>query len=284
MAIIKLHFLDFVLITTMAYLIYDVVDHSNDYSTCAKPINLWLLAVYVTLLLLKFSINIVLSSDRLGLVKCCRLTLVCGLIPFLVEWTIQGTIWYLDISNNTPDCIPSDRLPPLIIWWIFVCYAVIIILFAILIYEICCMIKKRRVRALIQNYLNSDNPQRDIEYFNSLIERGDLSPDEIPLSKNEFKELDCRSFHNITFIDYQCSICCENLKNEEHIIKMFVCGHLFHNNCLEQWLYRKPLCPNCKRNVRNDLLIMRKSCSSDKRTRTNLDERDLKKELEEEKV
>ena len=286
MAILKLNFLDFVLVATLSYLIYDVLDHSVDYSTCAQPINLWLLAVYITLILLRLTINVVVNSDRFCLVKCCRFTMLCCLLPFLIEWTIQGTIWYLDISRKTPDCIPSDRLPPLIIWWIFVCYVVVIILLGILIYELVWFVKKKRLRTLIQNYLNNEDPYRDLEYFNNLMDGADLSPDEIPLSKHELKKLDTRTFLNFSMLEHQCSICCEDTKNEEEIIKLFGCGHVFHKNCLEQWLSRKPLCPNCKRNVRTDILRICKNKSSfDKRNRntTNCEEREMRNE-EEEKV
>jgi hypothetical protein len=199
-----------------------------------------------------------------------------------VEWTVHGTIWYLDISKKTPDCIPSDRLPPLIIWWIFVCYVILIILFGVLIYEIVCMIKKRRITALIQNYLNNENPYQDVEYLNGLLEGGDLSPDEIPMSKNEITKLESIYYHLFSIVEYQCSICCEDIKHDELIIKLFGCSHMFHKNCLEQWLSRKPLCPNCKRNVRNDILLRCKNVSIDRRT--NEESQRNVHDMEEEKV
>ena len=292
MIVIKLHFLDFVLIGTLGYLIYDVVDHSTDYSSCCQPINYWLLAVYITLLLLRLCINIVINSDNSFLVQFFRYTLIFFIIPFLFEWTVQGTLWYLDISKETPDCIPSERLPPLIIWWLFLCYIDLAILFGIMIYELICFLKKRRVRALIENYLNSNDPYRDIDFLNSLIEGGELNPDDIPLSKVEFNRLQISNFYSLSIVQYQCSICCEDIKNGEHIIKLIGCGHVFHRNCLELWLERKPLCPNCKRNIRNDIFLKYKNDSDffQKKDTANGDEFDAIKsftkgnELEEEKT
>lgn len=39
-----------------------------------------------------------------------------------------------------------------------------------------------------------------------------------------------------------CSICLEN--NPEHT--MINCGHLFHKECIDQWIKIKPICPLCR--------------------------------------
>ena len=42
-----------------------------------------------------------------------------------------------------------------------------------------------------------------------------------------------------------CCICLESL--EQHQIGLTLpCGHLFHENCIHEWLGRKPCCPLCK--------------------------------------
>ena len=284
MTILKFHFFDFVLMASLSYLSYDAIAHSNDYSSCSKPINYWLLAVYISMILLRCSINIVINSDRESLVKCFRFTLICFIIPFLFEWTVHGTIWYLDITKKTPDCIPSYRLPPLIIWWLFVCYVVLTILFCVLIYELIKMVNNRRIRALIQNYINNDNPNLNMDYLTSLMEEGDLNSDVIPLSKNEFNQLDNFNFCSLLNKECQCSICFEDMKENEQIVKLIGCGHLFHKICLELWLSRKPLCPNCKRNIRNNILL---NCKNDSLGKRETAKKDFRKELEleeEEKV
>jgi len=42
-----------------------------------------------------------------------------------------------------------------------------------------------------------------------------------------------------------CSICQERL-TESDLVKTLPCAHSFHRNCAEQWLRRKPVCPNCR--------------------------------------
>ena len=50
--------------------------------------------------------------------------------------------------------------------------------------------------------------------------------------------------------DEVCSICCDEFAEKSKIRKMPVCGHVFHKACIDQWLMKKPTCPNCNRNVR----------------------------------
>ena len=47
-----------------------------------------------------------------------------------------------------------------------------------------------------------------------------------------------------------CSICCDNFEEKCKIRKMPVCEHKFHKACIDKWLTKKPICPNCNRNVR----------------------------------
>lgn len=45
-----------------------------------------------------------------------------------------------------------------------------------------------------------------------------------------------------------CKICRQNLSTtttEEKICSLLSCTHLFHQDCLEQWLQRNPTCPMC---------------------------------------
>ena len=45
----------------------------------------------------------------------------------------------------------------------------------------------------------------------------------------------------------ECSICIEETKNNDLIIKLN-CNHVFHYNCIEPWLKISFTCPNCRKN------------------------------------
>lgn len=42
-----------------------------------------------------------------------------------------------------------------------------------------------------------------------------------------------------------CTICLENLKDEE-IKRLLDCNHFYHNNCIYEWSIRENSCPQCR--------------------------------------
>jgi len=57
-----------------------------------------------------------------------------------------------------------------------------------------------------------------------------------------------------------CSICQEILR-EKDPVKTLPCNHSFHLNCAEQWLRRKPVCPNCRFKVSGTRQVINSSDS-----------------------
>eukprot|EP00041_Stephanoeca_diplocostata_P020469 m.459857 g.459857 ORF g.459857 m.459857 type:complete len:601 (-) comp21585_c0_seq9:69-1871(-) len=45
-----------------------------------------------------------------------------------------------------------------------------------------------------------------------------------------------------------CAICIDKLKAGDDV-RTLLCNHVFHTECIDPWLYNKPLCPLCKDNV-----------------------------------
>ncbi|CAK68610.1 unnamed protein product (macronuclear) [Paramecium tetraurelia] len=45
-----------------------------------------------------------------------------------------------------------------------------------------------------------------------------------------------------------CSICLLEI-NEKILIKILQCNHYFHNDCIKEWILRKPECPTCRENI-----------------------------------
>lgn len=51
-------------------------------------------------------------------------------------------------------------------------------------------------------------------------------------------------------IEEVCSICFDNFQDEDKVTHLPRCDHKFHITCISGWLRIKPLCPNCKSNLR----------------------------------
>ena len=46
------------------------------------------------------------------------------------------------------------------------------------------------------------------------------------------------------FENNECIICLENMKTGDKI-KILECGHIYHNECINDWFKRKKECPVC---------------------------------------
>lgn len=46
-----------------------------------------------------------------------------------------------------------------------------------------------------------------------------------------------------------CSICLDSFSVNMTVRKLTKCKHVFHQQCIDQWLARKGECPNCKRGL-----------------------------------
>ena len=44
--------------------------------------------------------------------------------------------------------------------------------------------------------------------------------------------------------ELQCTICIEDISKGEYL-KELPCTHKFHTKCIDEWLERKQICPNC---------------------------------------
>lgn len=93
--------------------------------------------------------------------------------------------------------------------------------------------KIKSLHCLNCKYQNNTNSLQ----LNSLISLGDINPKRIP-TKME---------------DEICSICLVDYHVNDYIAKLKVCGHVFHKNCIDQWInkpgHKLPNCPVCKSNI-----------------------------------
>ncbi|XP_057795325.1 NEP1-interacting protein-like 1 [Salvia miltiorrhiza] len=70
------------------------------------------------------------------------------------------------------------------------------------------------------------------------------------LSQDSIKELPIHNFNGTTsYSNTSCSICLEDLKNGEVVRWLPRCKHIFHVECVDEWLMRQGSCPICRKNV-----------------------------------
>lgn len=96
---------------------------------------------------------------------------------------------------------------------------------------------------------DEEDRERINDAFEPLNQDGELDENFAPLTPRELSVLsDIKADKSI--VEEVCSICCDNFEEKQKIRSMPVCNHKFHKPCIDKWLQKKPICPNCNRNVR----------------------------------
>ena len=97
---------------------------------------------------------------------------------------------------------------------------------------------------------DEEGVQRMNDAFEPLNQAGELDESYVPLTPRELGTLASEKADK-SIVEEVCSICCDNFAEKQKVRKMPVCDHYFHKQCIDKWLAKKPICPNCNRNVRD---------------------------------
>jgi Ring finger domain len=118
---------------------------------------------------------------------------------------------------------------------------------------ICSLLPKNRDTSLPTTALKhidslSSTQQCDSEQLTNQIEL-------IGSTDRSFNDLASTSPEGIRFGQVTCSICVEEFLNNEILIMLPVCQHLYHIKCIKEWLLEQQseFCPICKTKVKNRL-------------------------------
>lgn len=49
-----------------------------------------------------------------------------------------------------------------------------------------------------------------------------------------------------------CSVCLDGFGESENVSLMVMCGHIFHEKCIMDWVNAKYCCPNCKFEIKKE--------------------------------
>lgn len=95
--------------------------------------------------------------------------------------------------------------------------------------------------------ITSDNYNDLIDFYNKTIE------DRNKLRK-EVKNFDIPLHIKLYYINFlisqkhKCSICLSSIEKNDEVF-LTLCGHLFHNNCINHDFNNSNKCPNCRKNI-----------------------------------
>lgn len=236
----------------------DILYHGSDFGTCAKPIHVWLIISYLSLVGLRVphylkqfyaadSAAPSAETPRLslkGLSKACLMVVWFALLPFFTIWTVIGSFWLHEVLESTPACLPPGSDPKFIIFWQVLCYL------WILIYVVCvgiALVLRHRQR-------RAENDLREVETEDSRARWGTMASNWglaplLGLSAKEISALPAASSELEGFADKECSICLSAFQEGDSVRQLPKCGHAFHQACIDLWLLRQNNCPLCKGDV-----------------------------------
>jgi hypothetical protein len=120
-------------------------------------------------------------------------------------------------------------------------------------------LKKRNFNSKVEtnDLYENFNPytNHQINFIKNFLQQQELSITLNIEDKKCKKNIDCstNSFKLDSTLDSNCVICLKNCKKGEEVRK-FQCCHIFHKNCIDQWMQEKLTCPLCRKNLFNKLI------------------------------
>ncbi len=252
---------DYVLFVVYGYLILDVIINWNEYKNCKSPIHVFLLSTFLSVIIHKIVLSLKVAPDLPDLAKkCLDFFFYFMMTPGFITITVLGIYWQIKNSNETPGCIPKERMPHVIYWWIILLIILDLFLLLITVAKIVdkwrIFVFRRRIRRLVNAIDDIDDQVLNQFLLNMNQDEATLN-DRVGLTIGEIEKLPQKAFNDNQpgLQDNSCVICFEDYIVGQNITSLPGCEHTYHSTCVNTWLLKNPLCPFCRSNVRNNLYL-----------------------------
>ncbi|VWU52684.1 zinc finger, C3HC4 type, putative [Hepatocystis sp. ex Piliocolobus tephrosceles] len=250
---------DLILILSICYSVFDIFIQWNSFSGCYKPIHLWLIVSFISILLYRFAYflaqylsngnnnnNDVIIYRRNSAPYYINILVVFILFPFFFIWNIIGTIWIYQIIKYTPNCLPKNNNPWFIVLWIILCYIWILLYLFFIILTIYLEYQSRNFETTLRSMQsNNDIYTRWGDHIDLMRDYGLYFVYNNGLRLKQIESLPYYYINNVP-IGLKCSICLNDFQLNECVRTLVLCNHTFHKSCIDLWLVRSATCPNCK--------------------------------------
>jgi hypothetical protein len=161
-----------------------------------------------------------------------------------------GTFWLWESKRLSAQCLPMGMPLVFIVTWQALSYAWILIHATL---GGVAWILERRVRT-------TEASLRSMEDSDTLARWGQVSmlPGYTALANNSLGGLSPDQIHELPEMpaaeaklgeDSECSICLNDICQDDTVRLLSSCGHSFHRSCIDLWLLRRADCPLCKQSV-----------------------------------
>ena len=109
------------------------------------------------------------------------------------------------------------------------------------------MLNTNHLTKLDFSHLSEEEINEEMEEF--------LKPVPVPVPKEMMEKLQIKTYNSEMGFD-KCSVCFEKFLDSKIIkskVRELACGHIYHIECVDEWLKKHPTCPVCSADQR-DLL------------------------------
>ena len=107
------------------------------------------------------------------------------------------------------------------------------------------------IQAVDQQIMDELCPNPDLMSYEQLLDLEDnVGKVNKGLTEKQIDNLPFTKYHQKISKDIdKCIICMDEFKRRERV-KLLPCGHIFHNNCIKEWLLKENTCPFCKTEIK----------------------------------
>ena len=99
--------------------------------------------------------------------------------------------------------------------------------------------------------INNNNNEEEEEINNNNSSDFDKKKQDLFLEMDEYQYKHIQKYESRK--ETECAICLEEFKGIDIIKAFYKCEHIFHKNCLKNWLKRSNVCPLCKHDLTEDI-------------------------------
>jgi len=250
---------DLLYFLVLFYVKYQLISGWQVYGSCYAPIQCFLLFTFSFFIIFRIFLVLMGAPDLSNKMRKGLLIFFhWALNPFCIYMTAQGIIWQAQNHLNTPGCVPDSRKPVMIWIWLAVISIITLIMTIMTLFQIRNWCKVYMSRRRIRQFMNMMDRGEYEALSQMLINDGNLN-NKVGLLPSDIAKITTliytQSFMDLLRLDHleSCPICFEDFRGGDQVTSLPKCGHIFHPNCINNWLVKSPLCPMCRGNVRSNL-------------------------------
>jgi len=250
---------DLLYFLVISWALYQLITGWHVYGSCHAPIQFFLLFTFSFLIIFRIFLVLMGAPDlSLKMRKGLLIFFHWILNPFCIYMTVQGIVWQAQNYIETPGCVPNTRQPVMIWIWLAIITGITLVMTVMTAFQARNWYKVYMSRRRIRQAMNMMD-RGEYEALNQmLITDGNLN-NKVGLLPSDIMKLPnmvyTQNFMDLLKLDHleSCPICCEDFKGGDQVTSLPKCQHIYHPNCINNWLVKSPLCPMCRGNVRSNL-------------------------------